>query len=93
MAQPLPTEAPPDELEQLVGRIMSIVRTPLEDDRAARLHRGGGLEQPVLLLDPDADREDRDRALLEALALVTIGPDAASSARKVRPARHLRAVT
>jgi hypothetical protein len=90
MALAVRTEAAPDALEQLVGSIISIVRVSLPG--GGRLHRGGGLERPVLLLDPDITPDDRNRVLIEALALVTIGPAAAASAQKVQ-VRHLRAVS
>lgn len=76
-----------EALEALVGQHIAIVRTSLPV--AARLHTGPA---PVLLLDPDADQEDRTVALLEALGLVMVGPDAATSAQKVQPTRHLRVV-
>jgi hypothetical protein len=90
MALALRAGSSPDALEQLVGSIITILSVSLPV--AARLHRGGELERPVLLLDPDADPDDRNRALIEALALVTIGPAAAPSAQKVQR-RHLRAVS
>ena len=86
---PCSADTSPDVLAQLVGRIISVVRTPL-GTAAARLYQGGELEQPLLLLDPNATPEDQTRALLDALALVTIGPAATVSARRVR---HLRVVS
>lgn len=75
-----------DALEAIVGQHVAIVRTSLPV--AARLHTG---PTPVLLLDPDAPREDQTVALLEALGLVMVGPGAATSARKVQH-RHLHVV-
>jgi hypothetical protein len=87
MASPLYAEVSPDVLAEHVGQVISIVRMPLPV--AARLHLGGDRQHPLLLLDPSAPPEDLVRALLDALALVTVGPGAAPSARKVR---HLRLV-
>lgn len=88
MALPLRADARPDVLAEEVGRLVSIVRMPLPV--AARLHQGGDLERPVLLLDPSADPDDLTRALIETLILLTLGPTMVSSARKV--GRHLRVV-
>jgi hypothetical protein len=85
---PCRTDTSLDALAQLVGGIISIVWTPLGSD-AALLQRGGAFEQPVLLLDPTATAEDQTRAMLEALAIVTVGPEAAATAQR---ARHLYAV-
>jgi hypothetical protein len=73
-----------DALEALVAQHVAIVRTSLPV--AARLHTG---PTPVLLLDPDATREDQTVALLEALGRILVGPAAVTSGRKVP---HLRLV-
>jgi hypothetical protein len=77
-----------EALEALVGQHAVIVRTSLPV--AARLHTGG--PTPVLLLDPDAPREDRTVALLEALGRILVGPAAVTSGRRVQQHRHLRVV-
>lgn len=54
--------------------------------KVARLDLTG--ERPQVWLDPDSEPEDLNRALIEILTAITIGPHAAPTARYV-PQLHL----
>jgi hypothetical protein len=90
MGSPLPEGRAEDPLIEGLGRLLTIEHRSMP--AAARLdlrmiddHVVGG----VLYLDPDASDIDRERVLVETLAALLHGPDAAATAKR---ARHLYAV-
>lgn len=86
MASPLCQGRPADVLLEGLGDMLTIERRHMPVAARLRLSPTG---EHILYLDPDASEEDRETALAETLAVLTFGPDAASSAHR---ARHLYAI-
>jgi hypothetical protein len=86
MSSPLQQGRPSDALIEGLARTVTIEWRPMPV--AARL-KLPTLGTPVLYLDPAASDVDRQCALVETLAVLVAGPDAAVSARR---ARHLHAI-
>jgi hypothetical protein len=76
-----------DLLIEGLGEMITIEQRSMPVAARLRLTTRG---EHVLYLDPDASDDDRERALIETLAALLFGPDAAATATR---ARHLYSIT
>jgi hypothetical protein len=83
MGSPLPEGRSEDLLIEGLGQVLTIEHRSMPVAARLRLSARG---EHVLYLDPDASTADRERVLVETLAVLLFGPDAATTAQR---ARHL----
>lgn len=73
-----------------IDLLATVVTAPMADHAVRlKLHVA---DRPTVWLDPRADDEDLARGLLDVLRILAEGPEAATSAERLKPVRHLHAV-